>query len=119
MTLKKLYKSVFIALLAVILPISANADSESFWNKLTGIAANNWMEVDLLTSQEIQQLTQLSDAGDPNAQYALGMIYQAKHDHDKAASWLKRAAKQGHVPARYSYNKNAAVHPDVASLNWQ
>ena len=118
MTFKKLYKSVSIALLALILPISANADSESFWNKLTGIAANNWMEVDSLTSQEMAQLTKLSDAGDPNAQYALGMVCQAKHEHDKAAGWLKRAAEQGHVPAHYSYNKNAAGHPDVASLNW-
>ena len=118
MSFNNMKKGIFILLLCFVLPFTVSAEPESLWNKLSTIAANGWMEASSLSSQEMDQLTALSKSGDSNAQYALGMIYQTKHDHDKAANWLKHAAEQGHVPAQYSYNKNAAGHPDMAQINW-
>lgn len=118
MFLKRLNKGIFIVLLYVVLPASVFAESGQLWNKLTAIAANNWLDVNSLSTREIDQIESLAQSGDSNAQYALGMIYQVKHEHDKAQAWLKHAAEQGHVPARYSYNKHAAGHPDMANLSW-
>lgn len=118
MLLKSLNQKVLILTLCLFSPFTANAETNPLWDKLSAIAASGWMEVSSLTSQELKEVKSLSQSGDSNAQYALGMIYQAKHEHDKAATWLKKAAEQGHVPAHYSYNKNAAGHSDMASLNW-
>ena len=118
MLLKNLNKKVLILAVCFFSPLAANAETNPLWDKLSSIAASGWMEVSSLTPQEFKQVKSLSQSGDLNAQYALGMIYQAKHEHDKASVWLKSAADQGHVPARYSYNKNAAEHSDMASLNW-
>ena len=119
MLLKKMNKNLLVFLMCMLMPASVVvAGSDSLWNKLSAIAANNWIEIESLTQHEITQLGKLSEAGDANAQYALGMIYKTKHEHEKAEIWLKQAAEQGHAPARYSYNKNAEGHPDVAELSW-
>ena len=118
MSFKKMNKGISILLLCCAMPMAVFAAANPLWDKLSSIAATGWMEVDSLSAKELKQLKSLSQSGDTNAQYALGMIYQAKHEHGKAAVWLKKAAAQGHVPARYSYNKNAAGHPDMAKLNW-
>lgn len=116
MLIKNARKMIF--LLCLIAPVSVFAESDPLWNKLSSMAASGWMEVDSLTQSEMDQLTTLSKSGDSNAQYALGMIYQVKHQHEKAGQWLKLAAEQGHVPARYSYNKNTAGHTGMATLSW-
>lgn len=117
--LEKMNKTILILLVSFVMPINAFADSGSLWNKLSMIADDGWEKVDLITGKELHQLISLSKSGDSNAQYALGMVYQVRHEHAKADSWLKRAAEQGHVPAHYSFNKNAEGHPDMASLNWE
>lgn len=118
MLIKRMNKLILIFMLGVVIPASVFAGSDALWNKLTTIATNGWMEIDSLSRQEMDKLSSLASTGDANAQYALGMIYQAKHEHEKAANWLKQAAEQGHAPARYSFNKNAVGHSDIAVLGW-
>ena len=111
-------KSAFILMLCFLTPMAAFADTDKSWSGMPVATADDCGEIDFITEAEITQLISLSKSGDTNAQYALGVAYKQKHEHEKAASWFKRAAEQGHVPARYSYNENAAAHAEVASINW-
>lgn len=47
-------------------------------------------------------LTAQAKAGDPEAQYALGVQLNKDKSPDKAFSWLLKAAQQGHRDAQYS-----------------
>ena len=118
MLFAKMKKGLGILLFCLVLPVNAFADSSTLWDKLTVIAAGDWVEVDSLNEQDLAQLTSLSNSGDSNAQYALGVVYMLRHEHDKADIWLQRAAEQGHIPASYSYNENAASHAMMAGLGW-
>ncbi len=48
----------------------------------------------------------LAKAGDADAQFALGTLYQqgrgVEHDDARATRWFRRAAEQGSVPAQYN-----------------
>jgi hypothetical protein len=109
--------SLLVLSLAIAAPWSASADSVTLWDKLAVIAAGSWEHVNSLSSEETNQLKSLANTGDVNAQFALGVIHQAKHQHREAEYWLKMAADQGHMPARYSYVENAAGRA-MAKPDW-
>ena len=56
---------------------------------------------------DINKLQPLADAGNADAQFALGMIYAAgdeiPQDLPQALIWLRRAAEQGHPQAQYEF----------------
>ncbi|MEJ2455553.1 MAG: tetratricopeptide repeat protein, partial [Candidatus Thiodiazotropha sp.] len=49
---------------------------------------------------------ELAQAGDKEAQFALGNFYRSgrgvKKDHQQAFAWFSKAAEQGHVKAQYT-----------------
>ncbi|MDA8585163.1 sel1 repeat family protein [Rhodobacteraceae bacterium] len=55
--------------------------------------------------QALEEWQPLAQAGDPNAQHALGMMYEYGHgferDDIKAATWYKKAAEQNMSEAQY------------------
>lgn len=64
----------------------------------------------------------LAEAGDRDAQFALGTLYQAGHgvaqsDH-KATEWFQRAAEQGSVPAQFNLG-NAYMHGRGVAIDEQ
>ena len=118
MLFARMKKGLGILLFCLVLPVNVFADSNELWDKLSVIAAGGWSDVDSLNEQDLTQLTSLSNSGDSNAQYALGVIYMVRHEHEKAEIWLKRAADQGHIPASYSYNENVASQVMMAGLGW-
>lgn len=91
------------------------ADADNLWSAVSRLSEQNWTANDELSSQQLAQLQQLAKAGDANAQYALGRIHMAKHEHPAAAQWLKQAAAQGHIPAEYAFASNAKRHNAYAS----
>jgi TPR repeat protein len=95
----------------------AVADQSTLWNKLSVMAENDWQTAHTLGAEEMAALRSMAVLGDSNAQYALGSIYESRHEHSEAATWLKMAAENGHMPARYSYIENAAGHA-MAELSW-
>lgn len=117
MHFQKTRTSILALSLVIAVPFSASADSDPLWDKLAVIAAGSWGDAKSISKDEINQLKSMANAGDANAQFALGVLYQAKHQHRDAEYWLKLAADQGHIPARYSYVDNAAGHA-MAKLNW-
>lgn len=118
MLLTRIKKGLFILLLSLALPASVLAESNELWDKLSIISADGWSAFESVTEQELSQLISLSESGNINAQYALGVIYMLKHEHDKAEIWLKSAAEQGHIPAGYSYNLNVVSHTMMAGIGW-
>jgi hypothetical protein len=68
-----------------------------------------------------------ADAGDAEAQYAVGAIYEkglgTAPDPARAAPWYRQAAEQGYAPAQVAYGylceRGLGVAQDtVAALNW-
>ena len=61
-----------------------------------------------------QELLELAEQGDANAQYELGYYYEWKsYDDKKALEWYTKAAEQGHIKAQeqvaYIYRKGKVV----------
>ena len=58
---------------------------------------------------DISQLQPLADAGDADAQFALGMIHTAGDDVPQdlttALAWMRRAAEQNHLQAQYELGR--------------
>ncbi len=56
-------------------------------------------------SPEVQALVPRAQAGDPEAQYALGMAYESgtgvRLDARESEKWLRKAAESGYAPAQY------------------
>ena len=54
-------------------------------------------------TRPVAELRPLAEAGDPDAQYRLGLKYEVGNSFEntwsEAASWFRRAAKQGHLMA--------------------
>lgn len=103
--------------LALLMPLTATAERDPLWDKVSVVAAGSWNDVNSITSDDLDRLKSIANTGDANAQFALGVVYQARHQHREAEYWLKLAADQGHIPARYSYIENAAGHA-MANLDW-
>ena len=115
----KLGKTIGFALVMMVTAqAQAQTPVEQLWHKVSSMQQANWNQEASLSEAEFVLLQQLAKKGDANAQYALGSILMAQHNHAQAAAWLKHAAEQGHAPARYSYNSNAAGHSDMAMLSW-
>lgn len=112
----KLTQLIGAGFLYASLSLSVQANPE-LWATLSNMAAHDWDSSEQLSSQQMSKLQQLAKAGDANAQYALGKILMVNHEHQAAASWLQRAAEQGHVPAQYAYASNARLHDKVASVD--
>jgi hypothetical protein len=51
-------------------------------------------------SDVIEQLNRRADAGDPDAQFTLGLYYHDAHDRSKAFQWVLKAADGGHPIAQ-------------------
>jgi tetratricopeptide (TPR) repeat protein len=49
--------------------------------------------------RDIARLQPRAQAGDPQAQYQLGMCFKDLDDLDQAQTWYQKAADQGHLPA--------------------
>ena len=70
------------------------------------------------------ELLPLAETGDARAQYVLGVIYQnglsGKVDPQTAASWFRRAAKQGYVEAQVElgrmYREGDGVDQDPSEM---
>ncbi|MDJ0942374.1 MAG: tetratricopeptide repeat protein [Kiloniellales bacterium] len=109
--------SALILVLLLALPLAARADTASAWEAyLVGDYA-----------AAVAELRGLAEAGDPEAQYALGTAYSdgiaVARDYRQAAAWYEKAAVQGHARAQFSlgflYHQGAgegeaAVAPDPA-----
>lgn len=73
------------------------------------------------TTNEIAQLTQKADQGDPKAQYNLGSLYEhgngVPKDPSKAIEYFTKSADQGDAAAQYSlgmfYLKGEGVPKDL------
>ena len=117
MSLQKAKTFLSVIGLAVLIPFGATAETNILWDKVSVVAAGSWNDVNTISSEELDQLKSIANTGDANAQFALGVIYQAKHQYREAEYWLKLAADQGHMPARYSFIENAAGHA-MAKLDW-
>lgn len=69
----------------------------------------------------------LAQAGDADAQFALGTLYQSgqgvPRDDEQATAWFRKAAEQGSVPAQYNlgnaYKHGRGVQADEAqAVHW-
>ena len=70
-----------------------------------------------LSATGVRQMQLEARAGQPNAQYAIGMLHAEQRDTAAALYWLHRAALQGHLPADYSYQAIMAAD-NHAELGW-
>lgn len=104
-------------LLSLVTPLTASANSADLWQKLPIVANDDWSNTDVISSEDIKQLTSLAESGDANSQFALGAIQLARQNHYEAQHWLMLAAVQGHLPARYKYAEASAGY-NVADLGW-
>lgn len=100
------------------MPLSASAEHHELWNKLSDVASKNWNTSNTLNVSEMLELQSLAESGDANAQYVIGMLYRSEQNHAQAKVWLKRAAEQGHLPARKEYVESVTASAEQFSLAW-
>lgn len=92
----KCFRLVAVALLALTFADTAVADTDSGWKAyLASDYATAWREI-----------KPLADAGNPQAQYYLGTMYNHGHgvprDPGTAALWYEKAARAGHADAPFT-----------------
>ncbi len=118
--------SILILGCLIVLPAASRADTAAAWQA--------YLKGDYEAA--MVELRNLAEAGDAEAQYALGTAYSdglaLARDYRRAAAWYEKAALQGHARAQFSlgflYHQGAglgtgeaeiAVAPDAdQALRW-
>lgn len=81
----------------------------------------------MLTPEQIKNLTSLAIKGDSNAQFNLGIIYYngqgVKQDYQEAFKWFKLAVEQNHAGAQFNlgvtyYNGHGVKQDDQEAFKW-
>jgi TPR repeat protein len=120
---------VLLAILALSVPLASSAHPADF---ATGAALPQLVQLFKSDStggqspiEPVQELRRYAEQGDPNAQYKLGLVYDAgvgaQQDLAQAALWYQRAADQGHVAAQFSlglmYSNGRGVPQDLVQAH--
>ena len=93
-----------------------------------GIGQAAWAD-DTLNVGEVAQkeMLQLAEAGDADAQFSLGVMYEQgkgiRQDYTEAVRWYRKAAEQGYAEAQYNlgvmYAEGQGVRQDEAeAVKW-
>jgi uncharacterized protein len=60
--------------------------------------------LETLTQSDVRELTSKAQAGDPEGEYLLALVYEqglvVPKDKARARSWMQKSAEQGYVPAQ-------------------
>ena len=114
-----------IALFMMLLGVGALSSPPPVFASALADGAQAFADGDFATAGGLWR--PLAEAGDPDAQFALGTLYQSgkgmAQSDNLATAWFRRAAQQGSVPAQYNLG-NAYKHgrgvqaSDTAALHW-